>query len=49
MAEAFDKTGVQYSDGGYNMASWGIATSMVLIGLTVVAWIGGGIYSMVKK
>ncbi len=49
LSEALTRNSVQHDIGGYNLASWGIATSIVLIVLAVLSWIGGGIYSMVKK
>lgn len=49
LATALDANGVAFTVSGYNLASWGIATSMILIILAALAWIGGGIYSMVKK
>jgi hypothetical protein len=49
LAEGLEKTGVDHDVNGYNMASWGIATSIILIALAILAWIGGGIYGIVKK
>ena len=49
LSDALTRNDVQHDIGGYNLASWGIATSIVLIALAVLSWIGGGIYSLVKK
>ena len=49
LAEVLEKNNVAYDTFGYNLASWGITTSIVLIGLAVLSWIGGGIYSIIKK
>jgi len=49
LASVLDKNNVAYDTSGYNLASWGIATSMVLIAIAMLSWIGGGIYSLVKK
>ena len=49
LAKSLDITGIQYSLDGYNLASWGITASIILIILAVAAWIIGGIYSLVKK
>jgi len=49
LAKALDVNGVAYSTGGYNMASWGITASLVLLLLAVLSVVIGGIYSLVKK
>ena len=49
LASVLEKNSVEFDTFGYNLASWGIATSMVLIAIAVLSWIGGGIYSLVKK
>jgi hypothetical protein len=49
LAEALDINNVAYSASGYNLASWGISASIVLLLLTVLSVVVGGVYSLVKK
>ena len=49
LADNLTKNNVDYDLGGYNLASWGIATSIVLIAIALFAWVAGGIYSLIKK
>lgn len=49
LEERLTANNVKHDLGGYNLSSWGIATSFVLIALAIAAWIGGGIYSILKK